>query len=255
MQNFHEKLIAHRGASFEAPENTLAAIHRAWVQGARAVECDIHLTADKRVVVIHDADTLQLSGVRKIISQTTLSDLKKLDVGAYKGSEFKNERIPELKEVLHSLPADGKLLIEIKCGSEVLPFLKTSLSESGLAKGQVEIIAFNRKTLAFSKQLMPERQHFWLLNLDYYWSFSWRFISRRRLIRLSQNHGFSGVNVWAGKALNHKFIRSFHQAGLKVYCWTVNDAVQANKIYHNGIDGLTTDRYQYMLNELTKLNQ
>lgn len=255
MPNIREILIAHRGASFEAPENTLAAIRRAWEQGAKAVEVDIHLTADKRVVLIHDADTLRVSGVKKIISQTTLEDLKQLDVGKYKGDQFRNEPIPELKEALQTLPADGKLLIEIKCGPEVLPFLKTVLSEAGVSNNQIELIAFNGKTLAQSKQLMPYYKHLWLLDLDYRRFFIAYPFYKKRLIRLAQKQGFDGVNVWAGKVLNQKFISAFHQAGLKVYCWTVNDVAHAQKLQHSGIDALTTDRYQWMFNELTKLNQ
>jgi glycerophosphoryl diester phosphodiesterase len=255
VQNFRDILIAHRGASFEAPENTMSAIMRAWEQGAKRVECDIHLTADKRVVLIHDADTLRVSGVKKIIDETTLAELKQLDVGKYKGAEFINERIPELSEALQSLPADGKLVIEIKCGPEVLPFLKTELSEAGVSNNQVELIAFNRKTLSQSKQLMPYLPHYWLLDLDYYRNFTWRFISRRRLIRIAKKQGFIGVNGWAGKALSENFIRTFHQAGLKVYCWTVNDAEQAIELYQNGIDAITTDCFREVFKELTKLNQ
>ncbi|PKP10168.1 MAG: glycerophosphodiester phosphodiesterase [Bacteroidetes bacterium HGW-Bacteroidetes-4] len=255
MPNIHDILIAHRGASIEAPENTLTAIKRAWEQGAKRVECDIHLTSDKRVVLIHDADTLRVSGVMKIIRKTTLAELKLLDVGSYKGDEFKNERIPELSEVLPTIPIDGRLVIEIKCGTEVLPFLKAVLSEAGVNNNQIEFIAFNRKTLALSKQWMPEVHHFWLLDLDYGQSFLWRFISLSSLIRITKKQGFSGVNVWAGKALSQKFIFTFHQAGLKVYCWTVNDAKQANELYQNGIDAITTDYFWEVFEELSKLNK
>jgi glycerophosphoryl diester phosphodiesterase len=253
--NIREILIAHRGASFEAPENTLAAIHRAWDQGAKAVEVDIHLTADKQVVLIHDADTLRVSGVKKIIGQTTLAALKQLDVGKYKGDQFRNERIPELSEVLQTIPIDGKLVIEIKCGPEVLPFLKTVLSKAGVNNNQIELIAFNRKTLAQSKRLMPYYKHLWLLDLDYSGFFMAYPFYKKRLFRLAHKLGFDGVNVWAGKVLNQKFISAFHRAGLTVYCWTVNDVAHAQKLQLSGIDALTTDRFQQLYNELTKLNQ
>ncbi len=233
----------------------MSAISRAWEHGASAVEVDIHLTADKRVVLIHDADTLRVSGVKKIIAETTLAELKQLDVGRYKGDEFRGERIPELGEALQSLLADGKLVIEIKCGPEVLPFLKTALSEAGVNNSQIELIAFNRKTLSQSKQLMPYYKHLWLLDLDYSGFFMAYPFYKKRLIRLAHILGFDGVNVWAGKVLNQKFISAFHRAGLNVYCWTVNDARKANELYQCGIDGLTTDCVREMYHELTKLNQ
>ena len=78
-------IIAHRGASYDAPENTMAAFRLAWVQNTDALELDIHRTRDNEIVVIHDPDTLRTSGISKSIKRECLADLQKLDIGIWKG--------------------------------------------------------------------------------------------------------------------------------------------------------------------------
>ena len=117
-------IIAHRGESYDAPENTLASINLAWERGAEAVEIDVHLSKDNQVVVIHDPNTLRVSGIKKKIKNSTVADLKKLDVGSWKSAEFKNEKIPTLKEVLATVPQSKKLIIEIKSEFKILIFLR-----------------------------------------------------------------------------------------------------------------------------------
>src|SRR5688572_31257071 len=81
------EIVAHRGASFDAPENTVAAIKLAWEQKADASEFDIYLTKDGKIAVIHDKDTMRTAGVQKLVAESTLEELRKLDVGKWKRSE------------------------------------------------------------------------------------------------------------------------------------------------------------------------
>ena len=120
------KYVAHRGASYLAPENTLASIHLAWELGADAAECDVMLSSDQKVVLFHDKNTKKLTGENHIISETPWNVLSKLDVKLRETNlrEYEGERIPLLAEVLHTIPADRMLVIEIKTGPEILPFLK-----------------------------------------------------------------------------------------------------------------------------------
>jgi glycerophosphoryl diester phosphodiesterase len=91
-------IIAHRGESFDAPENTLAAINLAWERGAEAVEIDIQFSKDRELVVIHDTDTKRLAGIDKKVVDQTLEELKKLDVGVWKDIQFKGERVPTIRK-------------------------------------------------------------------------------------------------------------------------------------------------------------
>jgi len=89
-------IIAHRGESFEAPENTHASINLAWVRNADAVEIDVQLTNDEKIVIIHDKSTLRTGGKLKRVSSNTYDNLSMIDVGKFKGRKWKDERIPLL---------------------------------------------------------------------------------------------------------------------------------------------------------------
>ena len=122
-------IIAHRGASGEAPENTMDAFKLAWELGADGIEGDFHLTHDGHIVAIHDKDTNKVTkGKNKlIVKKTNLQELQKIDVGSWKNEKYFKARIPTLEEVIDSLPMGKKFFIEIKCGTEII---QTSLPEA-----------------------------------------------------------------------------------------------------------------------------
>src|SRR5512146_3337233 len=95
-------VLGHRGASAEAPENTLAAFRLAMAQGADGVELDVWRCATGEVVVIHDEETRRVAGVSLRVPDSPLAALRALDVGAWKGEAFRGERIPLLAEVLEA---------------------------------------------------------------------------------------------------------------------------------------------------------
>src|SRR5690625_3240494 len=112
-------LIAHRGESYLAPENTLAAFNLAWENKASsAVELDIRLTSDNIVVASHDADTKRLSSENLIVAKSTFQELSKVDIGSHKDSKYAGQRIPTLTEALATTPTNskqpGRWFIEIK---------------------------------------------------------------------------------------------------------------------------------------------
>ncbi|MFK5857170.1 MAG: glycerophosphodiester phosphodiesterase family protein [Bacteroidota bacterium] len=245
-------IIAHRGESFDAPENTLAAINLAWKRGAKAVEIDIRLTGDNEIVVIHDNDTLRIAGEKKIIKNTTLKELKLLNAGFHKGSSWHNVQIPTLNEVLATVPDDGRLIIEIKSNDSILPKLLSELSKSKLNDKQIEIIAFNEDTLAKAKQLMPQYNMLWLLNLDYSlpkWLIS---NNNKKTINKVNELNLDGVNVWAGEMLTQSFILEYKKASLLIYSWTVDNSEKAIELFKNGIDGVTTNKAGWMKQQMPK---
>lgn len=245
-------IIAHRGESYNAPENTLAAINMAWKKNVKAVEIDIQLTKDNQIVVIHDKDTLRISGKKKIIKKSLLKELKLLNVGFHKEGIWDHEQIPTLSEVLDTIPYNGKLIIEIKSDDSILPILANELSQANLNPTQIELIAFNAVTLSKAKQLMPEYSMLWLLELDYMWPWWLVWINKKRIIKKVKQLKLDGVNVWAGKLLTRSFISAFKEAGLQVYTWTVNEPEKARSLIVNGIDGITTDRAGWMIEQLKK---
>ncbi len=244
------KIIAHRGESFDAPENTLAAINLAWERKVKAVEVDIHLTYDNEIVVIHDYNTLRVAGVKKIINKAFLKELKLLNAGYYKKGNWDGEQIPKLSEVLATIPVDGKLIIEIKSDDSILPKLMYELTQSNLQSTQIELIAFNVSTIAKAKKLMPEYSMLWLLSLDYNLPKWLVWKSTSRIIKKVKKLNIDGVNVWAGEILTNGFISEFKKAGLLVYSWTVDNPKKAISLLNKGVDGITTNRAGWMAKQL-----
>lgn len=105
-----QMITAHRGASYDAPENTLAAINLAWEQGADAIEADFYLTRDGQIVAFHDRTAKRTGGVDRAVESMTLAELKQLDVGSWKSAAFAGEPVPTFVEVLANIPA-GKRFV------------------------------------------------------------------------------------------------------------------------------------------------
>src|SRR5262245_12146520 len=106
------RIVAHRGSSHDAPENTLAAFRRAWELGVECVELDVHVTSDGQAVVIHDESTKRTAGRDRPVAAQTLAEIKQLDAGRWKGPAHAGERIPTLGEVLTTMPSGRTLFVE-----------------------------------------------------------------------------------------------------------------------------------------------
>jgi len=149
------QIIAHRGASFEAPENTMPSAHLAWQENADALECDIHQTLDGELVVIHDADTLRTTGTKKIINECTFDELQLLDAGSWKDKKYAKSKIPSLRELVETVPPNKRIIIEIKSGFSCLPALEEILEQSHLKPNQITLLEFDEKTVFEAKKHFP----------------------------------------------------------------------------------------------------
>jgi glycerophosphoryl diester phosphodiesterase len=234
------ELVAHRGASEEAPENTLAAFRLGWQQ-ADACELDIYLTKDGQIAVLHDATTKRTAGVDKPVSQQTMDELKGLDAGRWKGPAFAGEKIPALKEVIDLLPEKKRLFIEIKCGAEVLPELKRTIDAFPGKAERLAIIGFGRATMVEAKKLLPKIPVYWLASSKADKT-SGKPPELDDLIAACKAGGLDGLDLDHGFPIDRDFVAKIHAAGLKVYTWTVNDPEEAQKEASAGVDGITTDR-------------
>lgn len=244
--------IAHRGESYLAPENTIAAINLAWENEVKAVEIDVRLTADNEIVVIHDKNTKRTGNINLTIRSSTLKELKTIDVGFKKGSKWKGENIPSLKEVIDTLPEKGKLIIELKSGIEIISPLVSLIRELDLKSSQIEIISFNHEVLNKAKKLLPEFKILWLLDLDYYLPFRLIWINKKKLVQKVLNSNLDGVNVWAGKTIDKQFVEAFRSKSLLVYCWTVNDPAKASRLLNINVNAITTDRPHWLKQQLIR---
>lgn len=244
-------IIAHRGESYNAPENTLASINLAWERGAEAVEIDVRLSADNQIVAIHDSSTKRTGNKSYKIKKHSLVELKQLDVGSWKHNKYIGEKIPSLTEILETIPNGKKLIIEIKSDIEVLPFLKQEIENSNLKTEQIEIISFNYDIVLKAKKILHEHTVLYLADLDYTWYTRLLSLSVEKLIEKVKLGNLDGLNVWAGKLLTEEFASKVKSAGLLLYVWTVNDPGHAKKLISWGIDGITTDRAEWMKNQIS----
>lgn len=235
------EITAHRGASEEAPENTLASFRLGYEQ-ADACELDIHLSKDGRIVVMHDATTKRTAGLDKPIAQQTLAELKSLDAGA-------GERIPLLSEVLALIPEKKRLFIEIKCGPEVIPALAAVIEEAKKKPEQTALIAFHLETLRRAKVKLPKLQAYWLASAKAEPK-TGKPPEVEALIRKAKDAGMDGLDLEGKFPIDADFAAKVHAAGLLLYTWTVNDAGAAKRLAAAGVDGITTDRPQRLRESL-----
>ena len=236
--------IAHRGASHLAPENTVASANLAWELGADAVEVDIYLSKDNRVMVIHDKDTKRTCSGKKNLSikDNPSMLLRDLDAGIWKGEEFKGEKIPFLKEIIETVPEGKKLVVEIKCGSEVLPALKRSVEKSGKAE-QIVFICFDWKTILETKNEFPENKCYWLSAIK---------PGLKKKIKQAEQNGLDGVNL-RNTIIDEDVVALAKASNLEVLTWTVDDPVEAKRLTEIGVTGITTNRPKWLKDEMAKL--
>jgi glycerophosphoryl diester phosphodiesterase len=247
-------IIAHRGASADAPENTLASFRLGYAQQADADELDIHLTADGHIVVSHDYDTARTTGVARPVAAQTLEELRALEAGQWgqwKGSPFA-EKIPLLAEVLTLVPADRRLFIEIKVGPEILPELDRVLRASSVSPHQLSIISFNLEVARAAKRLLPVREVCWLHGYDQDRE-TGRFPEIDDLIGRTAEAGLDGLDLHWKFPIDAAFAAKVHAAGLKLYTWTVDDVAVARAHRTAGVDGITTNRPGWLREQLALL--
>lgn len=228
------EIIAHRGASFLAPENTLAAIILAWELNADAVEIDIYLTKDGRIVAIHDRTTARTTGVDLDQSQSTLEELRALDAGEWMGEQFAGEKIPLLEELLPTIPEGKRMLIEIKCGPEIVPEFMRVINASGKTDDQICVISFYPPVIEAIKREHPEFQAYWLCGP--------RDGDADELVRIGLSVNADGLDVQDTEAVDTEFVRKVRAAGLSAYVWTVDDPEAAKRLADLGFDGITTNK-------------
>jgi len=246
MQNKDFLIIAHRGESYDAPENTFTSINLAWERGADAVEIDVQLTKDEKIVLIHDKTTLRTGGKYKRIAQNNYDELFKIDVGKFKGAKWKNERIPLLDEVINTMPKNKILFIEIKSDERIINPLQNLTELKTIHNSQIKIIGFNITTMKLLKKTFPEFGTYWIVEGKNYNSKD----SLKETIIKCKSAKLDGLDVEARRYLDKDVINTVKESGLKIYTWTVDDLQRAKQLRFDGIDGITTNRAGWLKNKL-----
>jgi glycerophosphoryl diester phosphodiesterase len=232
MRDAEPLCIAHRGASFEAPENTIAAFELALTQGADALELDVHLSKDDHPVVIHDFTLERTTDGDGAVRTQTVRELKRLDAGSWKGRTFQGQRIQTLQEVLERFRDRARFWIELKGGSDLYPEIEdrvVTLLEIYEVLDRALVQSFDHAALG-------------------------RIHAMRREVRLGALliEGPIDPEAVAGqgcRAVCPRFeliepagLATIRAARLECYGWTVNEPAHMDRLVEWGVDGIITDR-------------
>lgn len=216
--------IAHRGASVEAPENTLAAFRRALALGADGIELDVQVTRDGEAVVFHDTTLARLTGRRGRLARLSLRELREVRV--------QGEPIPTLAEALALTRRRTVVQIEIKRGVAVAPVVR-ALCRARPGTG-VMLASFDTAIVAEARRLAPHIPRMLITR-------GGGHVRAETLIPVLAALGAGGVSI------DHRAIRSpavvsaLHRCGLSVWCWTVNDARTMLRLASWGVDAILSD--------------
>jgi len=238
------KYVAHRGASYYAPENSMAAFKLAWELGADGAECDIHMTKDKQIVITHDANTARVTAQKLEIAKCNYSELKKLDLrlSATNSSYFEGQQIPLLADVLKTIPNDRTFVIEIKCGNEVFPELQKVIKKYWKT-GKIAFIGFNFETISLAKSTFPKVP-------CYYLSSSKKDVLNR-IPDIAKNK-LDGVDL-ASNILDQQLVDELRKANAEIWCWTVDTVDEALRMKKLGVEIITTNRPTFLKEQIAIL--
>lgn len=222
------RVIAHRGASASAPENTLAAFRLAAEQGTDFVELDVQESKDGQVLVTHDSDLMKVGRSAMKIWETDAAQLRRVDIGSHAGRQFSGERVPTLAEALAACKGKARVVIELKSygHDQRLEERVVEIVEATGMETNCLFMSLNYDMVSKMKQLRP----------------SWRagvLVAKALGDLTSLKSDFFAVEA---RMATGRFVRRAHRAGQEVYVWTVNDPAWMLVAMSHGADGLITDK-------------
>ena len=242
-------IIAHRGVSFDLPENSLPAFNISWNHAADGIEGDFHLTKDGAIVCIHDEDTGRVCKQNIVVRDSTLKELKALDLDC-QGTGNLQIKIPTLAEVLEILPDGKKIFIEIKCGSEIVEPLFSELTRSKLNSNDAVIISFDEEVIKEFKVIAPNYRALLL--------YSYKQLNRNssevgcninNLIDVMRNIKADGLGT--DNEFSKTLVEQTINAGFEYHSWTIDSIDVAQKLINWGSSSITTNKPGYLIQQLS----
>jgi glycerophosphoryl diester phosphodiesterase len=229
-------VIAHRGASAYAPENTLAAFELAVIHGADAIELDVDLTRDGQLVVMHDETIDRTTDGHGRVRDLTLADIRRVDAGAWKDAAYAGERVPLLEEVFEAVGQRVLIDVELKDmslrGNGLEAAVAVLIEKHDLAD-RVLISSFNPLALRRMKQINAQLACGLIYALD-----QPIFLRNASLAWL-----IPGLNARHPhySQVDRAVVDHFHAQGVAVSVWTVNQIGVARAMAQAGVDGIIGD--------------
>ncbi|MCQ6277483.1 glycerophosphodiester phosphodiesterase [Bacillus sp. V3B] len=228
------KIIAHRGASSLAPENTFAAFDKAVECNVDYIELDIQMSKDHKMIVMHDVTVDRTTNGSGSVFDLTLKELKKLDAGAWFHSSFSGERIPTLQEVFKKYMGKTGLLIEIK-HPHLYPGIESRLGKVLKSHKNIQekiiIQSFDANVIKRIKQHLPNIPTCLLLT-------GLEKITEESLRNYSK---FANYVSLPSYMLNSILVKKIHSYGMKVITWNVHSKREFQNVSSMGIEAIVTD--------------
>lgn len=238
--------IAHRGSSYEMPENTIAAIEEAIRDKVDLVEIDVQRTRDGVLVVIHDGTLTRTTNVEEVfpgrdsynVADFTYEELQQLDAGSWKGEEFAGEKIPTFTEMLERVrKSRSGLLIEVKSPSKYPGIAQDLADELAAQPGYLKSAVANERLVVQS--------------------FDWNFMAEFHGILPQVTAGLLGtptleqlpeLATWADqinpnfRSVTQEYVDAVHEHGMDMNVWTVDNPDEMRRLIDLGVDGIITNK-------------
>ena len=225
-------VIAHRGASAQAPENTIAAFELAIEQGADGIELDVHLSGDDQPVVIHDFTLERTTEGAGPVRRRTVRELKRLDAGVRHAGRFRGQRIQTLQEVFERFRDRTRFWVELKGGSDLYPGIEervVSTLEVYETVDRTLVQSFDLRALARIRTLNAE------VRLG-------ALIARAPIEPLIQSPRAAHAICPQATLVTAGTVARMREANLDCYVWTVNEPALMDRLVEYGVNGIITDR-------------
>jgi glycerophosphoryl diester phosphodiesterase len=225
----------------------LESFRLAWEQGADGIEADFRLTADHRIVCMHDATTDRTTGSDLRIAETPLDELRRLDAGG-------GAMIPTLDEILAALPLNSWFFIEIKSGPEIIPHLKNVLHASGVSPERIRMLAFSAPHIVALKQQLPGWRSCWLCDYRHTILTGRWTPSRNEIFATLDQTAADGLASANRAILDRVVVEKLHHADKELHVWTVDDLRSARRLYDLGVTSIMTNRPGWLRQKLQELS-
>jgi len=237
-------IVAHRGGAALAPENTLGAFAHALQLGVDMLECDVHLSKDGHVIVMHDAEVSRTTDGRGYISDLTLAELKQLNAAAKFSGGYAAQTIPTLGELLDLVKGKTVIQVEIKVNArgQRYPGIERQVVDAIQARGMVSdviIISFDFPTLKEIKHIEPRLKTGALVRADW---FSARGNNVERIVQDALDATGADYFMPTYVPVTEALVQAVHARGIKIGVWTVNNTFDMTRLAQWGVDAITTDR-------------
>lgn len=241
-------ILAHRGASYDAPENTIAAFRLAQSQGADGIELDTCMTRDGVPVVIHNLTLDETTDGHGAVRDLNIEQIKNLDAGSYFDNSFQKERIPTLYDAFDAIGHDMVVNVELKTISWRTDGIEEAVWQAiqiCRMERRVIVSSFNPFALRRFRKLAPQIPigYLYAPAMPPYLRYGWFMLGLPHEARHPQH-----------EMIDLDYMRWARANGFRVHCWTVDDPARIRALSNLGVDAIITNRPDVALAALGRVN-